>query len=548
MRKALIFSTIVCLGFISLVGKGGETKSSYDEKLLRKAGQATDNQSLLNFLRRRTGSDSLQKQIQAAIKLLGHRRYIVREKASQNLIAIGRPAVKELRIAAKSDDLEVTDRAIKCLTKIELQSNPDIAGAAIRLLAKRKPNGTAKVLLDYLPAADNSKISEEIRSALPGLAFQGGQLNPVFAAALRDPSPEKRGAAAEALGIAGVKSQKDAVCKLLLDSEPTVRFRAALGMLAFKDRSAIPVLVSLLNELPLGEAWRAEEILYRLAGDKAPAIALGQTADSATKCRQAWEIWWRSTGKTIDLAKYNPSGGTLGYTGMIVFTGNGRGSVLEVDRAGNKRWEITGLNNPCDFRVVPGNRVLVAEYNSNRVTERTFDGKIVWSKTISRPIICQRLANGNTFIATQTALYEIDRQGKQISRINKSRIRAARRFRNKNIAVMLSNNQFELLSPTGNIIRTARVQLQIGNTLGGVDFHPNGNIVVTQTNKIAEYNAKGKIIWEAKVSNPYPLSYTPKGNILVASRNGSHFLELTKAGRQVWNFDVKGVPWIARRR
>ena len=47
---------------------------------------------------------------------------------------------------------------------------------------------------------------------------------------------------------------------------------------------------------------------------------------------------------------------------------------IKVRPDGTVRWEMKGLNTPCDVQLLPGGRLLVAEYQAQRVTERDRDG------------------------------------------------------------------------------------------------------------------------------------------------------------------------------
>ena len=58
----------------------------------------------------------------------------------------------------------------------------------------------------------------------------------------------------------------------------------------------------------------------------------------------------------------------------------------EARAEGKTRWEITGVMNPMDAQVLPGNRVLIAEFGANRVTERNLKGEILWEKPITWPV------------------------------------------------------------------------------------------------------------------------------------------------------------------
>ena len=83
-----------------------------------------------------------------------------------------------------------------------------------------------------------------------------------------------------------------------------------------------------------------------------------------------------------------------------------------------------------------GQRVLIAEWGADRITERNLQGKILWEKKVRKPCNVQRLANGNTWIALEGgAILEVDRAGKEVSTIPgvPGGVRAARRSRRGDI-------------------------------------------------------------------------------------------------------------------
>ena len=60
-------------------------------------------------------------------------------------------------------------------------------------------------------------------------------------------------------------------------------------------------------------------------------------------------------------------------------------------------------------------RVLVAEYQGGRVTERDTKGDVKWEYACGgNPFAVQRLPNGNTFIAMQGRLIEVDRNKNEV--------------------------------------------------------------------------------------------------------------------------------------
>src|SRR5262249_51557647 len=118
----------------------GSEPATADERLLRFARLPTDGSSLLELFRRRPASAADWDRVRALVRQLGSPTYQTRERASSELIAMGTTAAPLLRQALQDADLEVARRAEECLRLIESKDlGPDIAAAAARLLALRRP-------------------------------------------------------------------------------------------------------------------------------------------------------------------------------------------------------------------------------------------------------------------------------------------------------------------------------------------------------------------------------------------------------------------------
>src|SRR5262249_665048 len=158
--------------------------------------------------------------------------------------------------------------------------------------------------------------------------------------------------------------------------------------------------------------------------------------------------WWQANQDSVDLARLTTTEKALGYT-LLVFADSGR--VMELAADGTKRWQFDGFAHPLSAQVVGGDRVLIAEYRGQRVTERDLQGKIVWEKKIPWPIAAQRLPNGHTFIATRNQLVEIDTRGEEsVHSLKGETLMAAQRLPGGNIACLTSAGVFLLLDPAGN--------------------------------------------------------------------------------------------------
>jgi hypothetical protein len=172
-----------------------------DEELLKKAKIATDGPELLAYLRKRTLNDERRDKIDALIRQLGANAFDVRERAKQGIVAEGTIALPFLNKALRDPDPEIAGRAKECLNQIgKAPPDVDLAAAVVRLIAQRRPDGAVKSLLTYLPNAPGQTVVQEVQAALAAVAFQDGKADPALVQALEDKDPQRRTAAAAALG------------------------------------------------------------------------------------------------------------------------------------------------------------------------------------------------------------------------------------------------------------------------------------------------------------------------------------------------------------
>jgi outer membrane protein assembly factor BamB len=192
-------------------------------------------------------------------------------------------------------------------------------------------------------------------------------------------------------------------------------------------------------------------------------------------------------------------------------------------------------------QVLPGDRILVAEYHGNRVTERDSTGKVLWEKEIAGPLMAQRLPNGHTFVATDSELVEFDRADKEVFRIQRSgdKIMKALKLPTGEIACLTSDARILRLDTAGKEVHAFSISL--GTRLFGGRIHmlPNGRVLVPHNNenKVVEYDAGGKQVWEVSVEQPVAAVRLPNGNTLVTSmlpQRGA--VEFDPAGEEKWSY------------
>src|SRR5207247_2053936 len=102
----------------------------------------------------------------------------------------------------------------------------------------------------YLPHAEEDIVEEAILDTLTSLTTRAGKPDSSLVAASREPVPSRRAAAGFVLGRSGDPEQRRAARRLLRDPDARVRWRAAQGLLAGRDRHAVPALIDLLAEGP----------------------------------------------------------------------------------------------------------------------------------------------------------------------------------------------------------------------------------------------------------------------------------------------------------
>jgi hypothetical protein len=539
MGLAVVLATGLLAGSLAAPGNPDAIIAT-DEQRLQNAKIKSDGESLLAFFRERTVRVD-QAEIRNLVKQLSHRSYAVRERATNGLISLGAKAVSQLKEATRSDDLEVRRRAENCLRQIQNNSNPQLTAAAGRMLALRKPAGAAQALLDFLPAVMEDDALRELHGALAKLTLRDGKVEPCVLKALDDRDSVRRAAAAVALCKAGVVEKREKVRALLRDSKADVRLHTALALLQLGEKEAVPVLIGLFEHGSRNQLWQAEDALYRLAGDNAPAVAFEEMAEKRKAYCDGWMSWWKEHGDKLDVTSQLRDG-RRDYTLIVLLD---EGEVLELDAKDNVRFRIGKVGFPLDAQTLPGERVLLAEHGGSRVTERLRDGTILWEKKVSEPLAAQRLDNGHTFIGSKHEVMEVDREGKVVfswSPGGGEQIMRAMKLADGSIAIILHDQQrFTRLDPNGQMLAGFSFNVNVQTFGGRVDVQPDGHVLIPQMymNKVVEYDGKGKAVREFSIGQPIVATRLPNGHTIITSMNENRAVEFDLAGKQVWEYRAK---------
>jgi hypothetical protein len=483
--------------------------------------------------------------------------YSDRYVAAESLVKAGTPALAFLKPALTNPDAEVARRARRCIEDIQRANGPALPSAVVRRLAwpghVKDPAPAIRTLLAFIPFTEDESVEEEAVSALAILSVRQEKVDPELTKALGDGLPARRSAAAYVLGAVGTEADVAAVRKRLDDPAPIVRFRAAQGLLAARDKAGVPKLIALLAELPAGQVYKVEETLNRLAAGDFPAdTSAAQAPDKAVK---AWQKWWQKQEAAIDLARASEGDSFLGLITICEYDnaapGQFVGQVWEGPRNGPARFKITGLTGPMDAQVLSNGRILVAENGANRVTERDRDGAVKWEFPIvgGNPVCAERLPNGNTFTALYNQLIEIRPDKSEVYRYSPGPqffVFYAKKTRTGTVVCITNQGQILEIDPaTNTTLRTIPLG-QPGGGWASVEKLPSGNFLVANSanSSLREINDKGEALWTFNnLPGVFRATRLPNGNYLTVSMSTREVLELDRTGAVRWKHVCQGRPW-----
>ena len=290
-----------------------------------------------------------------------------------------------------------------------------------------------------------------------------------------------------------------------------------------------------MTKVSVEKADAIDQFLRAIAKDKSPESKSDSKADAA-----AWNIWWQKEGSQLTLVPGTKNQEIL-KNFLVVESFNQEkksGRVLLVNPAGKILWEIANLSNPTDATLLPNNKILITEQGANRVTERDTKGNISWEKSASNPFLCQRLSNGNTFIASRNKIIETNRAGNEIFSFNypNETILAACKTRTNEYALLTYNGAFLKLDSKGNEVSKSRIPFPTNFGINGGAITQNDRVLVSipTVNKIMEFDFNGQATWESTITMPGIPTKLSNGNVVAPSLNGSKIVEIRTDGKIIY--------------
>jgi hypothetical protein len=317
--------------------------------------------------------------------------------------------------------------------------------------------------------------------------------------------------------------------------------------------------LALLTEAPLPLALQAEDLLYVAAGDSPPAVTLASgDTEARRKWRGGWEGWWKERGPRVDLTRLRRADAYRGLTLVCQYDGAAEGAtgrVVALGRDGQVRWQVAGLRSPQDAQLLPGGRVLVAEFEGAAVTERDRHGMVLWRHECEgHPLGCQRLPGGNTFVCTGSRLYEVSPGGMKLFlyplRLDSFWCQAVK-LRDGRVVCVPRDGRVRVLDARGKLLRTITPSTHRAGAIyrASVEPLPGGRFLLALggTDGVLEIDAAGKVVWECKENSAMSATRLGNGHTLIASAKGRCLVEVNRAGKEVRRVPLQERPLSVRR-
>jgi hypothetical protein len=543
---ALVAGTFAGVGIALRQDKGREPVTITDDPwqdVLERYKLTTD-QALLDWLHRHSEDDN-DLDVDRLIRQLGSEQFDVREKAQEKLLRLRLVGLDALRKARKSEDRETARRATELVEAIEKETRVALPLIIVRTLLRMRPPGTVETLMRYLPFAADEEIEEEIYFGIERLTRESKQERKVLAKGLADRQPERRALAACLLGRSEEKAIRNQVRSLLSDAAPTVRMRAAQGLLAAGDFEAVPALIQILADNPVALAWQAEELLHWVAGEASPRECVGAaTPDRVKECQAQWTKWWKENQGKLDFKALLREQRRPGL--LIVCEQSSEkkvGFVSCYGCTGRANWKIESKE-PMHALLLKSGKILVLDRAEKLAKEIDLGGKQFWTRD-GAWVRCRELANREIQLIGRPSFVHCAVDGKPVALLDRDIVVDGSVFDGE-IAGSLGNGKLLCVTHSRRLI----AEFDAGNgelsnerrTDGAIDggfiiaqVCPDRRLLGIQGDLLLEVDHHGKRKWECPVRGCSSAALLPTGNLAAVVRwPTSRVVEVDRRGTTVW--------------
>lgn len=499
---------------------------------------AVDRAAILQaFLASRVRTQIDQMAIDRAILCLGSESFDDREKAADFLARKGRAAIHSLRLAIGHSDPEVCRRVQNCLSQIDPDMDRRMIRDAISELRQIGAKSAWALARDLAAQAESAE--ERIELVESALLLDPALPEPVVMGLARSPRPSDRLIASRSWS--GRNNQLANLLGLLKDPDREVRLWAAKPLTEAKQIQAVACLVELAS------------IPNDLVGEEACEILMTLSGMGTRNLKNGWAGWLASGMPGLDWERLSVNCRDRGFTVVVLFDGENGGRVTRLGPGGEVIGEASGLLGPNDVEVLPGGRLLIAERNAGKISERNRQGGILWEQSISgSPVSVARTSRGTVAVATFRELQEIDREGRVIHNLSHSSgFRSVRMKPDGMMGAVTGDGHLLMINPEWRVVSDAVIK-EIGHGAGywcGLEFLHDDRWLVALggSGRVAEIDTNGNIHWQAVAPTPVGAHRLPNGNTLVSSFEKKAMIELDRNGREIRREDLRGRPFLVKR-
>ena len=500
--------------------------------------QAVDRIAFLQGLlasRIRTPTD--QHEIDKAILSLGSDQFDEREKAVDFLVRKSRLSIHSLRLATSHSDPEIRRRAKSCLDQIDPELDRRLVRDAISELRKMGSKSSWGLARDLAAQAESSEERAELVQS--ALSLEPDLPETVVTDLSRSPRNSDR-----LIALRSWCGRTDKISNLLgmlNDSDREVRFCAVKPLLEAKQVQAINSLVELASAN--GD----------LVGEEASEMLMALSGMGTKHLKNGWTDWVSSGMPGLNWERLSSDCRDRGFTVVVLFDGENGGSVKRLGPGGEVVGEASGLLGPNDVEVLSGGRLLIAERNAGKVSERNRQGRILWEHSMNgSPVSVARTLRETIAVATFRDLQEIDKEGRVIHCLNHpSGFRAVRRKPDGMLGAVTGDGHLLIISPDWRIMSDALIK-NIGHGAGywcGLEFLRDDRWLVALggSGRVAEIDTNGNILWQAVAPTPVAAHRLGNGNTLVSSFEKKALIELDRNGNEIRREELRGRPFLVKR-
>ncbi len=190
-------------------------------------------------------------------------------------------------------------------------------------------------------------------------------------------------------------------------------------------------------ELPKSQLRSLAFVTQARAGEG--NLLIGESTGLREFDRQGRELWqYREGDREVRIGRRLENGN-------ILMACPHSGQVLEVcprgKSGGDLVWSLNELNYPYDVLRLPGGNTVVAEHHAGHIAEYDPARKRLRTHPVQLPQSLQRLDNGNFLVASTSAVFELDRDWKEVWRADlKGQIRPWRAERLENGHTLITDH------------------------------------------------------------------------------------------------------------